>query len=813
MSRTALRTLQLMVGLGLALMAPLSSAASPDAVEGVLIGAWADPHPKARQAPAAARFVLVQDSGERLRLTVSASLAAAHLGERVILSGRQALGPVDAGYEVRSIRRAQRSAASERGIRAAATERSVLYLLVRYADDSEVPFEPAFYEALNNPLTPPEGSGLPATLNGFYHAISYGQFQWRGEVGGVGGVPARDWLTLSRPKSGYADCGWQDVCADLDALLTEAMDLAVGQGIDVTRYDNINLVLSNDLDCCAWGGGGVYNGRVYGVTWEPPWGQNVDTYAHEMGHSLGLPHSGWTYYDYDSHWDAMSRGASAEASACGRYASRNSGGENRDLFCVKPGAGYIAPHLLTLGWLPEAQVVQVQAGDPAVSVTLESLSSPLSGHPKMVRICLQGEPCTGPDAHYLSLEVRSRGRDFDNALPGEGLVLHDVRLNRAPIGDGDACYFNSQSGWAVVVDATPGDWRPAPDCNSGGRVFPDFALHNAAFEPGDRYQDAQRNLSISVVSRNGEFYTVSIDNQLSRPLAPGPLQALAGDGEVQLSWPAVNGAEQYEVFQAEARDFSDGRRVLNGLTQPEARIGGLSNGRRYYFQVTALNGVGRSPRSPTVSALPQRLITVVALDQSALAATAGAERRFEVVVPRGAVQLLVASSGGSGDADLYVARATAPVAGEILNDASHCTPYRADANESCEFLAPAADRWPILLHAYSDYSGVSLRASYQVPEDTRPLAFDFTDQSASAGSRVRSLALRLRGTNAPAPFLVEGHASGGLMINGAAPQRSGSLQPGDRLVLQMRAPAAGGSRSLLLTIGGVRDRWTVTAPP
>ena len=50
----------------------------------------------------------------------------------------------------------------------------------------------------------------------------------------------------------------------------------------------------------------VYQNRFYGATWEPPWGQNTSTYAHEMGHSLGLPHSGWRYYAYDSPWDVMS---------------------------------------------------------------------------------------------------------------------------------------------------------------------------------------------------------------------------------------------------------------------------------------------------------------------------------------------------------------------------------------------------------------------------------------------------------------------------------------------------------------------------
>ena len=67
------------------------------------------------------------------------------------------------------------------------------------------------------------------------------------------------------------------------------MTLASNAGVNLSVYDNINLVLNNDLDCCAWGGGSTFNAKSYGVTWEPPWGQEAAVYVHEMGHSLGLP--------------------------------------------------------------------------------------------------------------------------------------------------------------------------------------------------------------------------------------------------------------------------------------------------------------------------------------------------------------------------------------------------------------------------------------------------------------------------------------------------------------------------------------------
>ncbi|KRG67377.1 peptidase S8 [Pseudoxanthomonas dokdonensis] len=90
-----------------------------------------------------------------------------------------------------------------------------------------------------------------------------------------------------------------------------------------------------------------------------------------------------------------------------------------------------------------------------------------------------------------------------------------------------------------------------------------------------------------------------------------------------------------------------------------------------------------------------------------LSAASGASLAYTVTVPAGASNLLIASSGGSGDADMYVKLGSAPT------DSSYdCRPYKNGNNESCTFASPAAGVYHIRLKGYSAFSGVSLQASW-----------------------------------------------------------------------------------------------------
>src|SRR5690606_6386212 len=78
-------------------------------------------------------------------------------------------------------------------------------------------------------------------------------------------------------------------------------------------------------------------------------------------------------------------------------------------------------------------------------------------------------------------------------------------------------------------------------------------------------------------------------------------------------------------------------------------------------------------------------------------------------LPICASNLTFSSSGGTGDADMYVKFGSAPT------DSSYdCRPYRNGNSESCTYASPSPGTYYVRLKAYSSFSGVSLVGDYTV---------------------------------------------------------------------------------------------------
>ncbi|MBO9852887.1 S8 family peptidase [Xanthomonas phaseoli] len=89
-----------------------------------------------------------------------------------------------------------------------------------------------------------------------------------------------------------------------------------------------------------------------------------------------------------------------------------------------------------------------------------------------------------------------------------------------------------------------------------------------------------------------------------------------------------------------------------------------------------------------------------------LGAATGAELNYTITVPAGSGTLTVATSGGSGDADLYVRAGSAPT-----DTVYACRPYLDGNAETCSITSPSGTYY-VRIKAYSTFSGVTLTASY-----------------------------------------------------------------------------------------------------
>lgn len=593
----------------------LAQTATPlQILEGTLDVVWGDPSPTLGTA-SDIRYALTLPDGSvrQLHLTGQQSEAAFSFGQRVTIAGRAA--EARAALPNAAVNRAaaqtivveslapgaplRAAAASPASTAAVSGTRRVIFLLLQFSDDGAVPHPPAFYTNMTNPDVPPAGEDFPTTINGFFRKTSDNAFSWSADVGGVGGIGASGgWLTLPHPKSYYAPCGWSSSCALLNTLAEDGMVLGRAQGIDFRTYDNINFVLSNDLDCCAWGGSyySVTDSKRYGATWEPPWGQETGTYVHEMGHSIGLPHSGWVYYAYDSPWDLMSSLDVASNATCGSYSSTNSN-RTRTLYCGEPGDGYIGAHKDFLGWTPPANLV-VTDTTSTVDVTLEGGALPLGAATKLIKICLATAPCTGSSAHYFTVEARVKGlaatSQYDNAVPGEGIIIHDVLMNRSPVFG--PCFFNSQSGWAVPVDANPGDYNSSTCRNTGS--YPDIGLYNAQWVTGQLYINGTHGFSVEVLGRSGSTFTVRVAASSGFGITSHPSsQTVSYNTAATLSVTAAGSGLSYQWY----RGLSGDQSTPVGTNSSSYTTPALISTARYWVRVSSAGGGSADSTTATVS--------------------------------------------------------------------------------------------------------------------------------------------------------------------------------------------------------------------
>jgi serine protease len=206
-----------------------------------------------------------------------------------------------------------------------------------------------------------------------------------------------------------------------------------------------------------------------------------------------------------------------------------------------------------------------------------------------------------------------------------------------------------------------------------------------------------------------------MDNVLENGVPVTNLAANKGDaltftfevpaGSSNLSFVISGGSGDADLYvkygSAPTASVYDCRPYLNGNNE-SCNITGVQAG-TYYVMVqayTAFSGV-------SLVANYGQSASGGGLTETNLSATRRSWLHYSLDVPAGMRSLDIKTSGGSGDADLYVRYGAQPTSSSF-----NCRPYKWGNVESCNFDNPTPGRWYISIYAYASFAGVTLDAKF-----------------------------------------------------------------------------------------------------
>lgn len=451
-ARSCLRLALLLAGIAGTLAWGPPAAAAQGTVTGEFYLVWRVAE-DARE-PVQVSYQLADDQGTVYDLELHPEAARAYGGalalnrRRVTVSGAMlALEPGHDGdrrMRVLSMAPAGPSASGEPAGAVQSGARAYATVLCRFADSLSVDSRPAsYYQAL---LTGTAQNGL----DHYWREVSDGRIN-------LGGSTVVGWYNLPRTKAQYFPQG-PGGNPDWDAMVRDCTG-AADPSVNFAQFVGVNMQFNLYMPA-SWGGSWYLTAdgvnRAMPMTWMASWAQH-SVYAHEMGHSFGLPHSSGPYTaTYDSRWDVMSNS----------YTS-SQGGE-------WIGQHTVAYHKNILGWIPSSQrFVPPPGTQQTVVLNRSELPGTLTGY-QMVEIPLAG-------GAFYTVEVR-RKVGYDQNLPGEGVIIHHVVPTRADRA-------------AQVVDADNNG-----DPNDAGAIW----------VPGETFRDLAADVAVSVEAASGTGFRVLV---------------------------------------------------------------------------------------------------------------------------------------------------------------------------------------------------------------------------------------------------------------------------------------------------------------
>lgn len=215
------------------------------------------------------------------------------------------------------------------------------------------------------------------------------------------------------------------------------------------------------------------------------------------------------------------------------------------------------------------------------------------------------------------------------------------------------------------------------------------------------------SVQLTVTDNDGASDTVSTIANITSPsntapnavIANGPFSAEEG---ASISMSSAGSNDPDGAINSYAWSFGDGQSSTQANPTHSYSTAGS-----YSVTLTVTDNDG-------ASASVSESVTISAnggsdeISESGLSGASGSAEYFSLEVPAGATDLVFVTSGGSGDADLYVRFGSQPTTSSY-----DCRPYQSGNNETCAIENVQAGTYYVMIRGYSAYSGVNLSGSYQ----------------------------------------------------------------------------------------------------
>jgi chitodextrinase len=454
--------------------------------------------------------------GELVKVDL-AQVADAHTplpGERVRLTGERRNGvflAVDA-VPLTETGTTQTTQTTTLAATTTATTRQTAVILLNFTNDASQPWTPS---AVSDVMF-----GETNSVNAYYKETSYGNTSFAGSVFG--------WVTIPYDNTSCDYWTWGN--AAQQAL-----------GIDTTKYDNI-VYMWPQAASCGWGGMGQLFGKL---SWINGW-LAVRPLAHEVGHTMGVHHSGSL--------ECTVNGARVTISSpdnCDRI-------EYGDPFSVMGGTTrqWTNWNRAQVGWIPE-KITITRAGTYTVA------PEEFSAQPRLLRVA-RG------DGNYFYFEFRQPSGAYDNFSATDPAV-NGVLVRLAP--------DTTTVAQSALVDMTPAT----------------STRNDAALLVGQTFSDPVSGISVTTTAVAPQGATIDVSfgggstggGDTTAPAAPTNLTAKTTSTSIALAWTASSdnvGVAGYRVSRESV--------LLNTTTATTYNDSGLTTGTTYRYSISAFDAVG-----------------------------------------------------------------------------------------------------------------------------------------------------------------------------------------------------------------------------